>query len=485
MENRKVSIGIFVVGGLVLFGVGMFLIGDRHQLFARHIEYYSEFVNLAGLTNGAKVRVAGMDAGQVLAIDVPDSPPSRFRVRWKINAKLGGLVRTDSVATIGTEGLVGGTYLSIRPGSAEGVEAAPLATIPSKEPTELSEMLAGGADLLNDVHGTINVIGAKLGVTLDTITGTVSNVNGIVDGLKAGRGTAGMLLSDQALANEIRNSVVSAASNIREVVADLKEGRGVAGMLLRDEAVAGQVRDAVKNAQQATADFSHASHQADALVSELNSQQLPRKASDMMDSLNDSARQVQQIISDIAKPDQLGTSTADNIRESLMNANTAAANLAEATEALKHNFLTRGFFKKRGYYTLADLSPEKYRRDRAFTNPANRRAWLTGSELFQSGANGAEELSVKGKALLNNTLAGYGDSIVESPIVIEGYWNGNAPADQLRLSRSRAMLVRQYLQQRFQIDTKNLGAVPMKNSPPNGMARATWDGICLVLLKRS
>src|SRR4030095_5931938 len=178
MENRKVSIGIFVIGGLVLFGVGMFLIGDRHQLFARHIEYYSEFVNLAGLTNGAKVRVAGMDAGQVLAIDVPYSPPSRFRVRWKINAKLGGLVRTDSVATIGTEGLVGGTYLSIRSGSAEGGEAAPLATIPSKEPTELSEMLAGGADLLNDVHGTINVIGAKLGVTLDTITGTVSNVNG-------------------------------------------------------------------------------------------------------------------------------------------------------------------------------------------------------------------------------------------------------------------------------------------------------------------
>jgi phospholipid/cholesterol/gamma-HCH transport system substrate-binding protein len=117
-----------------------------------------------------------------------------------------------------------------------------------------------------------------------------------------------MLLSDQALANEIRNSVVSAASNIREVVADLKEGRGVAGMLLRDEAVAGQVRDAVKNAQQATADFSHVSHQADALVSELNSQQLPRKASDMMDSLNDSASRSSNHF-DIAKHDQLGTST--------------------------------------------------------------------------------------------------------------------------------------------------------------------------------
>jgi phospholipid/cholesterol/gamma-HCH transport system substrate-binding protein len=406
-------------------------------------------------------------------------------VRWKINAKLGGLVRTDSVATIGTEGLVGGTYLSIRSGSAEGGEAAPLATIPSKEPTELSDMLASGADMLNDVHGTINVIGAKLGVTLDTITGTVSNVNGIVDGLKAGRGTAGMLLSDQAMANEIRNSVISAASNIRDVIADLKEGRGTAGMLLRDQALADQVRDAVKNAHQATADLGHASRQADSMVSDLSSRQIPQKAGDLMDSLNNSAQQVQQLISDIAKPDSLGTSTADNIRESLMNANTAAANLADATEALKHNFLTRGFFKKRGYYTLADIAPEKYRRDRVFTSATNQRAWLSGSELFQKGANGQEELSARGKALLNATLIAYGDSIVERPIVIEGYWNGNVPADQLRLSRSRAMMVRQYLQKQFQIDSKNLGAVPMKNSPPTGMERTTWDGICLVVLRRT
>ena len=485
METRKSSIGIFVVGGLLLFGIGMFLIGDRHQAFARHVEYYSEFVNLAGLTPGAKVRVAGMDAGQVLSIDVPDSPSSGFRVKWRINEKLHGLVRTDSVVYIGTEGIVGGTFLAVRPGSAGSVEAEALATIPSKEPTELSDLVSRGTGLLNDAQGMLRDVGPKLGLALDTVTSTVSNVNDVVAGIKAGRGTVGMLLNDQAMANEIRNSVTTAASNIREVIADLKEGRGVAGMLLRDETVAGQVRDAVKNAQQATADISHASHQADALVSELTSQQIPRKASDIVDSLNDSARQVNQLISELAKPDQLGTTAGANIRESLMNANTAAANLADATEALKHNFLTRGFFKKRGYYTLADLSPEKYRRDRAFTNPTNGRAWLAGSELFQSGANGTEELSVKGKALLNNTLAGYGDSIVESPIVIEGYSNGNVAADQLRLSRSRAMLVRQYLQQRFQLETKNLGVVPMKNSPPNGVQRSSWDGICLVMLRRS
>ena len=39
MSIKKESIGLFVIGGLLLFGIGMFLIGDRHQLFARHTEY--------------------------------------------------------------------------------------------------------------------------------------------------------------------------------------------------------------------------------------------------------------------------------------------------------------------------------------------------------------------------------------------------------------------------------------------------------------
>src|SRR5215467_10565654 len=136
MKNTNISVGLFVIGGLILFAAGMFVIGDRRQAFGRHIEYYSEFVNLAGLANGAKVRVGGMDAGEVLGIGVPDSPSGRFRVKWRTGEKLCGLVRTDSLVTIETEGVVGGTFLSVRPGSARALPAPALATIPSHEPIE-------------------------------------------------------------------------------------------------------------------------------------------------------------------------------------------------------------------------------------------------------------------------------------------------------------------------------------------------------------
>src|SRR5215471_14180632 len=152
MKISTVSIGLFVIGGLLLFGIGMFVIGDRHQAFARHSEYYSEFVNLAGLAKGAKVRVAGMDAGEVLAITVPDSPSSRFRVKWRIDAKLRGLVRTDSVASIGTEGVVGGTFLAVNAGSAAAPTANALTTIPSREPIQVSALLEGGAKLLDNAR---------------------------------------------------------------------------------------------------------------------------------------------------------------------------------------------------------------------------------------------------------------------------------------------------------------------------------------------
>src|SRR5262249_21869327 len=223
------------------------------------------------------------------------------------------------------------------------------------------------------------------------------------------------------------------------------------------------------------------SGQADTLVSDLNSHQVGEKVADVVDNLAASAREVRQLLADINTPDFQGVTAGVNAREALTNANAAAANLVDATEALKHNFLTRGFFKDRGYYTLADIPPDTYRQDRLFTSRANQRVWLSGSDLFQQTSNGAEELSPSGQDVLDATFAEYGDAMLEKPVVVEGYSSG-AASEQLRLSRNRAFAVRQYLQTRVQLDVKNLGAVPLKARPPVGVGRATWDGICLVVL---
>jgi phospholipid/cholesterol/gamma-HCH transport system substrate-binding protein len=454
MGNRNFIVGIFVLAGLALFTVGIFLVGNRQGAFARHVEFYTEFKDLSGLTKGSKGKVAGMDAGEVVEVGVPDTPSSRFRIKLQINERLHGLVRTDSVATIATEGVVGGTYLLVHSGSPTAQAAAPFATLPSQEPIDISKLLEHGLALLKDADTNVNQIGTKVDRTLDGVNATVSNVNDIVVGLK--------------------------------------QGRGPAGMLAQDETVASNIRQSVTNVKHATATLDQASGRVDAITADIQFRGLTKKVDQTISSardaaarINDSSKQVHQTIAAATMPDKHGVDAGTNLRETLSNLNSASANMSEDGEALKHNFLLRGYFRHRGYYSLTNLLPDSYRKDRLFTNPANERAWFSATELFKREGQ-SEVLSAEGKNLLDATMDKLGESVFDRPIVIEGYSGANPAndsADPVSSSRHRAILVREYLQSRFQLYPSNLGIVPMESSPPNGLGHSEWNGICLVFLR--
>jgi phospholipid/cholesterol/gamma-HCH transport system substrate-binding protein len=436
----------------MLFTVGIYMVGNRHQAFSRHTDFYTEFSGLDGISKGSKVRVAGMDAGEVIAVDVPESPSSRFRVRMRIDDKLRGLVRRDSVVTIDTEGVVGDTFLTIHAGTTHAPSASAFATLPSKESVDMSELLERGSGLLNDADNTLKQVGKQLNGTLQEATTTIGNANDLVVGLK--------------------------------------KGRGPAGMLLQDETLAAQVRKTVTNVQDASANLDLVSGRADALISDVQSRQLPKKADRTMDTvqraasnLDESAKQMHQTIVEATAPDDQGVDAGANISETLSHLNVATGNMADDTEALKHNFLLRGFFKRRGYYTLTDMPPDRYRKDRVFSNPSNNRAWLSATQLFLKGADGVETLSSQGKQILNSALAQSGESVVDRAVVIEGYSNAADVADQLSSSRYRAILVRQYVERHFQLDERNLGAVSMNNTPPEAVGHSPWDGVCVVVVE--
>src|SRR5208337_5363325 len=128
---------------------------------------------------------------------------------------------------------------------------------------------------------------------------------------------------------------------------------------------------------------------ADAIVSDIQSRNFGAKIDQTMENVHSAAHNIdvttQQLQGTIAKalaPDAQGRDASDNIRETLSNVNDATANVTEDTEALKHGFLFRGYFKKRGYYSMAQLAPDKYRQDKVFVNPKNTRVWIKAAELF-------------------------------------------------------------------------------------------------------
>jgi phospholipid/cholesterol/gamma-HCH transport system substrate-binding protein len=97
-RSKTVFVGLFVLVGFLLFAVGLFMIGDRRQLFSTSMELYAEYIEVGGLLVGAPVKVGGLGAGEVLEINVPPNPVSKFRDRFRVLEKFQPILRTDSVA---------------------------------------------------------------------------------------------------------------------------------------------------------------------------------------------------------------------------------------------------------------------------------------------------------------------------------------------------------------------------------------------------
>src|SRR5688500_11236148 len=137
-KNRLAAVGAFVIGGLLLFAVGLFLVGDRRMLFADTLRAYAEFKQVAALDNGAKARVAGSVAGEVVVMPVPSGPRERARARMRVRADLRPPIRVDSVAAIPNDGLVGNKLVQIQAGAAATRQIEEQGTIPSREPFDVA-----------------------------------------------------------------------------------------------------------------------------------------------------------------------------------------------------------------------------------------------------------------------------------------------------------------------------------------------------------
>jgi phospholipid/cholesterol/gamma-HCH transport system substrate-binding protein len=454
MSNHNLITGAFVLAGIALFTLVIFLIGGQHGAFAKHTDYFVEFADISGIMKGSKVRVGGLDAGEVMEIGLPDSPGGRFRLKLRVGEQVHGLIRSDSVVRIVPEGLVGERLLLIYPGTAKASEAKPGDTLQSKEAVDLMDLTDNGASLLDYTSKTLKPFSEKLDKTLDAATVTLNNVNGLLVTLRQGKGTVGMLLQDETTAENVRESIV----NLRET----------------------------------TTSAADASKRADALLADLQSRQFGEKVDQVIDSVQSTARhfdatsqKVEESLTSALGPDSQGVDAASNIRQSLSNLDQTTGNMSADTEALKHQFLFRGYFKHRGYYSLANLNPDDYRKDRLFSNPANPRVWLDKEELFEQKQDGTFALSSAGMAKIDASVAQLGDGAVSEPLIIEGYSASGEPGVQLAESRARAVAVRQYLQTRFYIDPQNLGTVSLRATPPRTVNKASWDGVCIVLLRRT
>jgi phospholipid/cholesterol/gamma-HCH transport system substrate-binding protein len=438
-QRRLAAVGAFVLGGLVLFATGLFLIGDRRMLFSDTFTVYAEFSQIASLETGGKVRVSGMDAGEVEEIRVPAGPSAKFRVQMRVRRDLQPLIRVDSVASIQNDGLVGNKFVQIQTGSDGAAPVEDGGTIQSREPLDLADLLQMMSDTLVTVNAMLVDVKGRVDEALVAVTSTAEDVQVLME--EVGGEVQTILASGDRI-----------AANLSDIVAGVQAGRGTVGKLLTEDALYTSVKNIVADAEKAVATVKEASQDARDAIAELRGEKSPVKG------------------------------LTGDVQQTLQSARDAMTDLADATEALKRNFFLRGFFNRRGYFDLDDVSVAQYRA--GALEAGDRRAlrlWLRSGLVFERGTNGDERLGPDGMARLDSAMSQFVKYPRTSPFVVEGYAEGVTADERYLISRARAQLVRDYLVGKYKLDSDYVTIMPMGNRAEGSPDGDHWDGVALAM----
>jgi outer membrane protein OmpA-like peptidoglycan-associated protein len=157
-------LGAVVLFGLTLGAWGLFLVGERQQLWADHFTLHVGFPRLQGVAVGTPVRVRGLDAGVVTAVDLPaaDRPDEPLTLRLKLDRKFQPLVFADAAASILQEGMIGARVVEIDPGHRERGPVADGGHIAARQGPELADLLAQTQGMVAEVREGQGTIGKLL-----------------------------------------------------------------------------------------------------------------------------------------------------------------------------------------------------------------------------------------------------------------------------------------------------------------------------------
>lgn len=303
-NNKKIAVALFIASGFVLFLVAIFVIGGKENLFTPTFQLKTEFESVSGLKTGGQVRLNGISVGKVDGVDILAA--NKVLVTMTIESSVKEYIKKDSKVTIGSDGLVGNKMVEITPGSPGSPHVENNDMLPSEKPVEVADIMASLKESTENASGITK--------DLSEITAKVNN----------GQGTLGQLVNNDTLYRSVDTTFRSFAN--------------YSGQL---NTVFGKINVTVDNV---TGDI-------ETLTTQLN--KISRDIGEIVRKMNSSESVVGTLLTD--------TSFANNIKAIMENANGTTANLetgsfsfAQNMEALKHNFLFKGYFEDIGYWDKPD-----------------------------------------------------------------------------------------------------------------------------------
>ncbi len=293
MENHtpqfKTRLGIFIAGGLAVFVIAIFIIGKQQNLFNPVFKITTNFFNVSGLEVGNNIRFSGIDVGIVDNIRIIND--TTVQVDLLVRKDVQQFIKADSYASIGSEGIIGDRIIIITQGSNDAPMANDGQHILSKEPLETDE---------------------------------------IMKSLKTSAESAEVITKQLA-----------------EIMTNINNGQGMLGRLIQDSTIAENVNLTIENFKKSSEGLDETieitkenvfafmeSLQKTAAKTEVASNEL----GEIMTKINNGEGAIGMLLKD--------TSIVNNIDETIVNLKESSIGLNENMEALKHNFLFRGYYRR-------------------------------------------------------------------------------------------------------------------------------------------
>ena len=230
----KFRVGVFVLVALAAFLGIVYALGARARLFEARYTIHAEFTEVAGLIEGATVRLAGVQIGRVSGVHLPGEPGGKVRVDLTIARRYADRIRRDSIARIETQGLLGDKVVEVTVGTAAAPPLQPGEVLAAREPTDFARVLTQGADTAKDAAALVAALrktaeDLNRSKLVDDMSATVGKVRRAVDQVEHGRGWAHVLLYEEPAALKRLNETVTTTQRLLDRLA---EGQGAAGVLL-------------------------------------------------------------------------------------------------------------------------------------------------------------------------------------------------------------------------------------------------------------
>ena len=241
---QSVILGLVVVAALGLGGYGVARIADKQGFWADTVEITAGFPEAHDVTPGTPVRIRGVDAGQVVAVEYPDhdGPGAEVTVRMRLQAKYATRVYADASAQIHSNGMLGSKVISLQPGD-PGKGALAGGRVRGLKPFDVNEAVAEVRDLAKEAKGSA----AEVKALAKDARETVASAKGVIDEVKTSNGSFAKFVREDDLYEDARGTL----ADMRKLIARTDKAVGtIEGEVTNLRGFVSDGRDTLKSVKQ-------------------------------------------------------------------------------------------------------------------------------------------------------------------------------------------------------------------------------------------